>query len=29
MNTKGGLPEYKIQGDITPDKILSITKIPK
>ncbi len=27
--TKSGLPEYTIQGDITPDRVLDVNRVPK
>jgi hypothetical protein len=29
IKTKQGLPEYRIQGDIAPDKIIDFKKVPK
>lgn len=28
-STRSGLPEYPIQGDLTPDRIIDIKKVPK
>ena len=27
--TKSGLPEYTIQGDLSPDRVIEIKKVPK
>jgi hypothetical protein len=28
-STKAGLPEYPVQGDLTPSRVLDVKKVPK